>query len=223
MMTIAVCLDEFNQTATLDTATHIELYTNQDQVWNLTGSFLFSTKNTSGMAQFRQLINDLIQSLAATKIIVFKQLIGLSYSLLDNAGFHIWEFDEEPIKFLDFIALKEKELSETSDSNVKAEKPSTTRPDNVTPFPLEPDALFTDLGSGKYFCNLKQLLQDSPHLTTKKVLMPFLNNISFYELELIVDHIPPWLTTLQTSYSITTTDLEHRGKQLTITQLTCNS
>lgn len=224
-MTIAVCLDEFNQTATLETATHIELYTNRNTVWDLAGSFLFTTKNTTGMSQFRQQIDELIQTLNTTKIIVFKQLVGLSYTLLDNAGFHIWEFDDMPSKFLDFIALKEMELNnECVDiSNNNGFESSSVSNKETTFSTNESLASFTELGSGKYFCNLKHLLQYSPHLTTKKVLKPFLEHVTFYELEIIVDHLPPWLAALNSNYEITMTDLKNNTIQLIITPLTCST
>ncbi|MEL7596804.1 MAG: Fe-only nitrogenase accessory AnfO family protein, partial [Clostridiaceae bacterium] len=36
------------------------------------------------------------------------------------------------------------------------------------------------------------ILESNEKVTSKQILLPFFNNISFNELEIICGHIPPW-------------------------------
>lgn len=225
MITIAVCLNSTNQTATLDDATHINLYSPVGSAWECSSSFLFSTEHIQRLPELRKSIQELIETLASTRVIVFKQLIGLSYSLFDNAGFHIWEFDGAPDDYLDFISKKEVEIdkemsqaTQSTDNNYLSDAGSTDFEKVASPLDY-----FTALGDGKYICNIKQILNKHSQMTSKKILLPFLEQVTFYELHLIVDHLPPWLVTMKDAYHLEVVDLDHNGKKIILTPARCSS
>ncbi|MFA9380069.1 MAG: Fe-only nitrogenase accessory AnfO family protein, partial [Acetanaerobacterium sp.] len=48
-------------------------------------------------------------------------------------------------------------------------------------------------GDGRYFLDLIALQNEHPEVSSKQVLLPFLESTPFFQLDLVCTHLPPWL------------------------------
>jgi hypothetical protein len=91
--------------------------------------------------------------------------------VLDKCGFKIWEFDGRPEDILDYVI--ENDVDDIP----------TDLPDDP---PIKSDK------EGFYHVNLITLQESNWGLTSKQLLLPFLNEKKFIALEILCSHIPPW-------------------------------
>lgn len=177
--TIAVLVDSLGQTASLFEATAIKRYGRRGGKWTVIEEYPFRIATAQGVKALRESLVETIAALGETKTIAGKEIAGLTYNILDTAGFRIFEAEGMPEVFLDSIANATEENME-----------SLLQPMQETQTAACPKQ--TEI-EGNYYINLKELQIHNPEITSKKVLLPFLKNESFYELEVVCSHIPPWL------------------------------
>ena len=157
----------------------IKVYSKDTGEWRETKEVKFEIDNTAGLTSIRENIINLAETLGECKVVVAKDIKGLVYNVLDGMGFNTWELDAEPLEFLDFVEQKEKEeakLYALSSKNIKSSQIEL-------------------LKDGTYFLDLKKIQENDVNITSKGLLLPFLNNTVFYELEIICKHIPHWFQT----------------------------
>lgn len=175
MMKIAVFINEEGFSCKPSDSTSVAVYEKESNQWVLTQSHkvLISTPKT--LESVRIFLNTMMAYLNDCKIIVASKMLGASYNILDRAGFQIWEFQGKPLDFLPIIEQKEIILAYEL-------KPETN-----------PFAHFEKTGEDSYAINIKQILFSDPTVTSKKLLMPFLDHMDFEQLEVTFSHLPPWL------------------------------
>lgn len=175
MMKIAVFVNESGLSTEPSNATSVTIYEKHSNQWTVTQSHKVSISTPQTLSSVRAFLNEMINQLNDCKIIVASKMLGATYNILDRAGFQLWEFQGNPIEFLPIIEQKE----------------------IIQNYELEPEsnpfAYFEDLGDQRYSINIKKILFNDPTLTSKKLLLPFLDHMDFYELEVIFSHLPPWL------------------------------
>jgi len=119
---------------------------------------------------------EVIEFLGTCNVFVARAIVGVPYYELEKAGCSVWEFDGEPLDFLNYIQEKEEE------AKLEEVEPM------VIPVPEE-------LANGYYRISIKQIQEIESGITSKQVLLPFLRQGNYYQLEVICSHIPPWLET----------------------------
>ncbi|MHC1682782.1 MAG: Fe-only nitrogenase accessory protein AnfO [Clostridiaceae bacterium] len=173
-MEIAVLINTNGESISFNESGVIKVYSNADKDWRVIKELPFEVDNVQSPKELRDLIKKSAESLDTCKVFVAKEVKGLPYTIFDGLGFNIWQLEGLPKELLDYIYEKEEE-----------EKAKKLKPVEI-PVPI------INGKEGHYFIDLKTELHNNEALTSKKVLLPFLNNTSFEELEIICGHIPPW-------------------------------
>ncbi|GIM30579.1 hypothetical protein CPJCM30710_32450 [Clostridium polyendosporum] len=176
---IAVVLDENGQTSTFYESSVIKVYTKEKEEWKVISETSLSDNKMTGTKLIRESIKNIVEYLNECRVIVAKEVSGIPHTVLDMAGFKIFEVEGEPEELLDPVLeiLEQGEVEKTSSVNDNDIK--------VEPIPLNKE--------GSYYINLKEVQKSKPGITSKGALLPFLRNNTFYELEVICSHIPPWM------------------------------
>lgn len=176
---IAVVLNDSGQTEIMHESSIIRVYSKEKDNWEVVNEFPFTLKGITVLKAIRENVLNLVKILDKCRIIVAKKLNGVPNNVLDMSGFTMVEVEGNPEDFLDDVLerLEEYELSLISAAREKEI--------NAGPVSQKND--------GHYYINLKELQNKSSGVTSKQALLPFLNNTSFYELEIVCSHAPKWL------------------------------
>jgi len=175
---IAVFVGENGRTASLYEKGKIVLYTKTSGKWNVQKEKDFFLDKSSGMRELRKKMDDLKSFLPQDcNIFVGLQITGLPYFELEKSNFSVWEIDGIPGQFLDHVLEKEEE--DGLETRVEGCK---------LPVPHE-------ISSGCYLISIKEIQENNTGFTSKQAILPFLRKGLFYQLEIICNHIPPWLET----------------------------
>lgn len=176
---IAVVLDESGQTSTLYDYCAIKVYIKEKEEWKVTSETSLQSNKILDSKLIRESVKNIVESLKQCRVIVAKEVSGIPHTVLDMAGFKIFEVEGEPEEFLDPVLeiLEQQEVEKLSSINENDIK--------VEPVPLNKE--------GCYYINLKEIQKSKPGVTSKGALLPFLRNATFYELEVICSHMPPWM------------------------------
>ena len=176
---IAVCLGEDGNTATLFDKGKLVVYTKSAGQWKSLREMDHFIDKSQGMAQLRIKMKEILDFLNDCRIFAGLSVTGVPYFELEKQNFSIWEFPDKPVEFLDYILEKEEE---TELENVEGQKP-----DNVIQMtPVE-------ISAGCYSISIKDVQEKNTGITSKQVLLPFLRKNTFYSLEVICNHVPPWM------------------------------
>lgn len=178
---IAVFINKKGLTASMDEAGSIKIYQKSGDGWEVNKELPFLIDHDKGIKGVRDSINELVTFLGKCKVFVGREVTGILYNNLDVNGVGIIEMDGVPEKFLDYVLKQEEEYEKLVEGG-KEEL-------DTLPHPIESKK------EGYYSMNLKLLSIDSPNVTSKQALIPFLSNNKFYELEVICGHFPRWFET----------------------------
>lgn len=170
---IAVFLGDDGTTAALEEPGKILIYRRNQGKWQAAGDLSFCLDHSGGMPAVRRQLTAMIAALGSCRVFVARTVTGLLYKELEQAGFSIWEFSGRPGEFLEYVLVQEE---------LTARQPVVKL---VTPAVVE-------TGPGCYQVSLKDIQQSGSGLTSKQILQPLLNK-SFYMVEVLCNHIPPWL------------------------------
>lgn len=173
---IAVFIGTDGTTATLDEPGKIVVFTKWSQKWQLAREREFTLAEGNDLRGMRQKMNEVLEFLVDCKIFVGQSVSGLPYFELEKGQISVWEFEGLPLDFLDRLWAKEEE------AKINLEQ-------QVEPVLFVP----TDLGNGYYRISIQDIQKNNSGVTSKQILLPFLNQRKFYQLEVLCSHIPPWL------------------------------
>lgn len=172
---IIVTMDKDGALTPLLQAHVFALYQKSEAQWHHTASM----ERTGGMADamaIRETVNAVAQRYSDCRIIVSKKVSGVAFQMLDKTGFSIFEADEISDE------LFNNALDDVMKSQAVPESP-----------PIQPQSPKSD---GHFVFDLVRLQKAYPQVSSKKALMPFFTAADFLTLELICDHLPPWLEEL---------------------------
>jgi Fe-only nitrogenase accessory protein AnfO len=124
--------------------------------------------------EVRMNLKKAVAGLDDCKIFLSGEVKGVPYAILEGMGFNIWKSEGSVFEQLEYVAMKETEAAEES----KKPKPA--------PVPVG------DIRDGYYRINLVEVLDKHQQLTSKQVLIPFMEKTAFQKLEIFCDHPPRW-------------------------------
>jgi Fe-only nitrogenase accessory protein AnfO len=178
MISFAVFLNrEMSTSSSLEEGiVRVFTYDLKNDLWHIVRDIEFSLVNCSSIFEFREKISGMIARIGDCKVFIAKEVKGQLYSVLEAYRFSIYEVDGKPEQFLSSILALE-----TNNKEIATESPTYLHS------PVKTSV------EGNYYLNLKEMLDKNPELSSKKVLLPFLTEKNFKELEVICDHIPKWL------------------------------
>jgi len=175
-MEIAVFQDISGKTQSFFEPGIIKVYSRNMEKWEISKEIIFRIDNITSLSAVRERIRNMAEALEDCKVFVGREVKGLPYNVLDGMGFNTWELEGTPKEFLDFVFEKEQEEAEEAAKAKTADQLS----------------LIEEIKDGNYFLDLKKVQESNVNLTSKGILLPFLNATTFYELKIICGHVPPW-------------------------------
>lgn len=182
---IAVFQAKNGATASIYEPGKLVVYTRNKGNWSVLKEQDFSIQKAHGLIQLRQTVKEILQYLGECRVFVGLSVVGVPYYELEKAGFSVWEFEGRPVDFLDYILEQEEEALAQNLAQKSAGQNSETKSiDQLRP---------VEIANGYYFVSLKEIQANNNGVTSKQVLLPFLRKGTFYSLEIVCSHIPPWL------------------------------
>ena len=173
---IAVCIGANGATSSLYDASAIVIYHKKQGSWHLGSEKKISLNKEAGLAGLRLEMADIISFLGKCKVFVGWAVVGVPYFELEKMQCSIWEFEGAPLSFLDYVIAQEENKLVNSEVATS----------NVIPVPIEREP-------GDFYISIKEVQENGNGITSKQVLMPVLRQGKFYSLEVLCNHIPPWL------------------------------
>ncbi len=146
-----------------------------------------------GLAELRSRMSELLQFLGPCKVFVAESASGAVYFELEKAGCSVWEVPGRPVEFLDGVLKGEEE----AESAAAAETVEIPVPVEVSP--------------GRFFVSIKEVQGKTPLVSSKQVLQEFICRAGFDALEVVCDHVPPWIE-VEAQRRGYATETEPRGK-----------
>jgi len=172
---VAVCINDNGVTSSLYDANAIVIYQKTQGSWKVSREQKFSLDKQAGLAGLRRQMAEIILFLDQCRIFVGCSVVGVPYFELEKMQCSIWEFEGVPLSFLDYVLKQEEDKVQEGQL-----------PTNTIPVPVERE-------KGDYYISIKEVQENASGITSKQVLLPFLRQGKFYRLEVLCNHIPPWL------------------------------
>lgn len=172
----AAVLDKNGETTSLQEDCQLVVYQRQQGRWRESRRMECRFDKSQGLKGLRRGMAEIIGFLADCKIVAGREITGVPYYELEKAQCSIWEISGTPTDFLDYILAKEEKERQKKAEASPIKLPSPVR-----------------LSEGKYSISLKDIQESSSGITSKQVLVPFLQQGKFSILTVTCAHVPPWL------------------------------
>ncbi|PKL70275.1 MAG: nitrogenase [Methanomicrobiales archaeon HGW-Methanomicrobiales-1] len=173
---IAAILGKDGCSSTLSEPGTVVVYQRQGCSFEPVREMAFALDKDKGLKELRAKMAELIEFLNGCKIFVARSASGALYFELEKAGFSIWEITGKPADFLAIV------LEDEEKERVAAQVTGVAG----IPAPAE-------RAPGSFFISIKEVQGKSPAISSKQVLQQFIREGQFRELEIICDHVPPWI------------------------------
>lgn len=176
---IAVIMKECGKIDSLLVADKIRIYEKQDAGWEYHEEHYVNIDDQAELVYMRSELQKIIHKLNDCRIIAGGEISGIVYNEFNRFGYSIFEIPEISSEIFDGIVMDIIAAEETAahSKDIKMTQPTETSVPGV------------------YYLDLIKLQMESPEISSKKALKEFLDNTPFYELQLLCEHIPPWLST----------------------------
>lgn len=175
--TISVYMQDSNKLISFLKSTKIIVFEKSD-VWREVKTIPLPESYSTNPAELRRQISIIINELVGCNIIAGLELIGIPYCVFDSNGFSIFSISKLNDKVLDGI------IADIEDTDLLAISKNEIINNAI---PVETEI------SGVYYLDLVMLQRECPEISSKKALKDFLTSTPFIELQLLCNHIPPWL------------------------------
>lgn len=155
----------------------VVIYCRRLGVWKRDREITFAPDQSEGLREMRKKMADLIQFLQECRIFVAQSASGALFFELEKARCHVWEIAGSPADYLNYVwEEEEKERAQEAES----------APVSGIPTPVE-------LIPGHFRISIRDIQVKTPEITSKQVLQQFIRQGEFSSLEIICDHVPPWI------------------------------
>lgn len=175
---IAVLLGGDGRTVPLAESGTMIVFRRERKSWVQDRAFAVTLDPAGGLAGVRRCVADLVGFLGSCRTVVAQSASGALFFELEKARCSIWEIAGIPAEFLDQVWQDQKEEEELSAA------PLPGGPDIPAPLEISP---------GRFSISIKEIQGKRPELSSKQVLRSFVRQGAFDDLEIICDHVPPWI------------------------------
>lgn len=170
---IGVLLKEDGSIGSFQNSKKCILFGKENQ-WTVLNEITIDSENISNMQKLRSYYESIVEDLEDCRIIVVEKAQGIPYGVFFENDYSIWELGGQPEEHLDNILKGEDEYIKEMEEKEK-------------------ESVAKEIEEGYYLIDLEELQLTRPELTSKKAIIPFLDNEEFNILEVRCCHIPPWL------------------------------
>ncbi|MFT8351537.1 Fe-only nitrogenase accessory AnfO family protein [Clostridium saccharoperbutylacetonicum] len=173
MNEIGVFLAEKDNISSFEDAKYIKIFIKDKGTWEIKKVILINrTNGKRGINEIRLEYQNLIKEFGECKIIMVNKAFGIPYSVFYMEDFSVWEFEGNPLKYLDEVMDGEIEQEELSNQQMDIAK---------------------KMKDGYYFIDLQELELTNPEISSKMAINPYLENDEVEKIEIRCCHVPPWL------------------------------
>jgi len=144
--------------------------------WEKDREMAFAIEPARGLRDLRNKVEELKILLRDCRVFVAKSASGALFFELEKARFSVWEIEGTPAEFLDSVWRDEK--AEQAEECIF--------PDAGIPAPIE-------LSPGHFTISIKEIQGKRPEVSSKQVLQDFVRKGAFDKLDVLCDHLPPWI------------------------------
>ena len=173
--------------------------------WEKDREMAFSIEQACGLRDLRNKVEELKAHLRDSRVFVAKSASGALFFELEKAKVSVWEIAGTPAEFLDSVWRDE-----------KAEQlAACLSPDVGIPSP-------TETSPGSFTISIKEIQGKRPEVSSKQVLQDFVRKGAFEQLDILCDHLPPWIEmdAVRCGYEVETVQI---GKNEVNVRLTKNA
>ncbi len=188
-MFVAVFIDRNGMTAKPETAHQLAIYKRTSSGWAITKTIRSAQTSTNSKSLS---ITGLIDNLIDCTIIVASTFSDETCAILHREGYTILEYHGNPMTYLSDIAAK------TEDTDSPPEHPNGYM------------NYYKHHGAGVYSINAKIALFNDGSLSSKELLVPFLDGNTFKELHATFAHLPLWFKEIMTEKNMKWELVEHK-------------
>lgn len=175
---IAIIMKDKELIASFFKADKIVIFDKGECVWKRLSEVCIPDNMKTGAAGLRAGMVNIIKAMGDCRIVAGGKIVGVPYTELERYGFNIFEIDEYGDDVFDAI-LEDIEHDE-SKTALKEKIVKEARPvETSTP--------------GVYYLDLVALQTECPEVSSKQAMKEFFESTPFVELQLVCNHIPPWL------------------------------
>jgi Fe-only nitrogenase accessory protein AnfO len=171
--------------------------------WEKDREMAFSIELARDLRDLRKSVDDLKNFLRDCRVFVAKSASGALFFELEKARFSVWEIAGTPAEFLDSVWRDE-----------KAEQTAACLPPDASiPAP-------TELCTGHFTISIKEIQGKRPEVSSKQVLQDFVRRGAFDTLDVLCDHLPPWIEVdaERCGYSVDTEQLAKNEVKVRLTK-----
>jgi Fe-only nitrogenase accessory protein AnfO len=172
-MDIAVLVNLDGKTSLFTENGIIQVFSKDPSGWHLVREKEFIVENLNDGNELRNCLGDVGDWLNDCKLLIVKRIRGIHYLALERFQISMMEIDGYPQDFL-------KHLEDCSNQR----KPEAK-------VPTEPVAIH-ERQPGYYYIDLQDVMSGKTSYSSKQVLLPFLKEQPFIQLEIICEHVPKW-------------------------------
>ena len=202
-MKIAALVDEKGACLPLYSQGKIRLYSDEGGHWLPVLDLLFELGSEQSLELVREKLMGVLGRLAKEGCadLIARSVRGFPLSIVDGMGFEMWRLDGAPEAYLDLIREQRQQACQHQESPLFSpdpEAPDREPQAGSLPLPVSDDQ------PGHYRINLIRSLAISG-MTSKQLLLPFIRESQFCQLEVICDHLPKWFERELASHGMTFT------------------
>jgi Fe-only nitrogenase accessory protein AnfO len=176
---IAVLLDEKNKITSFDHLDKINIFYQINNQWMLKEQLVHILIEGGSVGQIQKSVLAIIDKLNGCKIVLGSIITGVPFHVLDRKGIIMCESDDYSDQIFNEIMKDQLEVE------MKLANKNIGKEEFKGPKLMDEDGVF--------FLDLINLQKTHPEISSKKAIIPFLTNIVFYELQVVCDHVMPWL------------------------------
>ncbi len=173
---IAAMVDANGYSGILNEPGEVVVYRRDRRGWDVTRRMAVSLDQCMNLHEMRLKMADILAFMDGCTTFVAKAAGGALSFELEKGGCSVWETTGLPSEFLDSV-LEDEEKERIAASTAAA--PEIPRPCETAP--------------GRYFISIKDIQGKNPELTSKHILQQFVTEGDFSVLEILCDHVPPWI------------------------------
>ena len=205
MERIACIVDNQKNLADFFSKTRLIIY-DRDLQWESTKSIPVQASSDCCVEDLRNEMNAFSKQLLEEhcKILIGKEIVGIPYHILNQNQIDSIEADEVTPQLLELVW-----------TDLLEQKNQTT--DRIPPHPIPVD------DEGNYTLDFVKASLLYPEISSKKMLIPFLENRLFYSLTIICSHKMPWLEDYVHKHSFELCEIKETNQiSLIVLQSVCN-
>lgn len=185
-MKFAVFIDDKKQILPFYSSGIIEIYSDDESDWRCIKQIPFDFTIQKNLLDIQVKVKSLISKLEDSILLIVENMKGVPLSILQENGIGVWKASGE--FFVDMFDLVQMKLT----AALKAQEKKVLSP-----------KLIGDKADAAYGIDLIALLQDDRSLNSIDILVPFIKETNFKNLQIRCSHLPKWMRQAVEEFQLT--------------------